>query len=227
MITRFLTPWNQIFASVMCLISPLLRSSISCPVSSILLWNTEVCLCGPTSMPRYVLADRICCIFILIFLKRQVPQYFKVSNIQPIPKNKKPTNPAHNRPISLTSIITRVFELFYDKYVSHTYNSFISKRQFEFQNKSSTSCELIRTLNDTFALKHESNYCLVVASDMTKAFDTVFHKAIFDGIGVCSPPLNVSMTFSKIFSLVELNTQREMVTFLEQQVSTSVFRKEL
>ena len=132
-------------------------------------------------------ADPICSIFSLLFLKRRVLHYIKVSNIQLILKNNKPTTPTYCRPISLT----RVFErLLYDKSVSHTYNSFISKIIFGFRNGSSTCCALIRILNDIFGFKHQSDYCRVVSLDMTKAFDTVFKKAIFDGIAVFSPPLN-------------------------------------
>ena len=137
------------------------------------------------------LAEPICLLFNLILLSRTVPDFFKISNIRPIPKVARATLPNHFRPIAVTPILSRLFErMLYDKYIKKPYNTYICSKQFGFRQNSSTCSALINLLHDVCSLRKNYNYIRLITLDMSKAFDTFQHSKIFREISRCVPPLN-------------------------------------
>ena len=64
------------------------------------------------------LAEPVCSLFNLILLSRTVPDFFKISNIRPIPKLARPTLPNHFQPIAVTLLLSRLIKrMLYDKYI--------------------------------------------------------------------------------------------------------------
>lgn len=120
----------------------------------------------------------------------KVPKMWKCAAISPIPKVAKPTLPADYRPISITSILSRVTEkLLIRKYL----NKAIQGRQefndqYAFRPTGSTTAALIAlTKAVTDNLEH-SNHTRVLALDFSKAFDTVNHQSLFSKLSqLCIP----------------------------------------
>ena len=80
-----------------------------------------------------------------------VPRYWKLSEVVTIYKNnRKPNNPASNRPVFLTSFVCIFFEkIVHTKVVAHikTFNV-ITKSQNGFLSRKSTITNLLECLND-------------------------------------------------------------------------------
>ena len=105
------------------------------------------------------------------------PEVFKLSKVVPIPKSKVITQCNMLRPISVTPMLARVFKgLVYDQFVSNSYNLWLNKNQFGFRNKSSTSCALIKIMDDCKSLEKQGfDYILIFSLDLSKTFDRVPH----------------------------------------------------
>ena len=137
------------------------------------------------------IAELICSLFNLILLSRTVPDFFKISNIRPIPEVARPTLPNHFRPIAATRILSRLFErILYNKYIKKPYSTYICSKQFGFQQNSSTCSALINLLHDVYSLRKNYNYIRLITLEMSKAFDTIQHSEIFKEISRCVPLLN-------------------------------------
>src|ERR1700755_2540123 len=91
-----------------------------------------------------------------------------------------PSQPSNYRPISLTSVLSKVFESILNRKIWKHLNSsnLISDRQYGFRKKSSTS-DLLSLLSDSWstAFRHFSE-SFAVALYISKAFDRVWHKAL-------------------------------------------------
>ena len=95
----------------------------------------------------------------------------------------RPSKFSDLRPICLTPIIARVFEqIVFDSFVSERYHSTLSNDQFGFRKGSSTTCALIKLLNDVYYCRSENDYVRIITLDLSKAFDSVSHRAIIDGL---------------------------------------------
>ena len=137
------------------------------------------------------LAEPIYSLFNLILLSRTFLDFFKISNIRPIPKVARPTLPNHFRPIAVTPILSRLFErMLYDKHIKKPYKTYICSKQFGFRQNSSTYSALIDLLHDVYSLRKNYNWIRLFTLDMSKAFDTFQHSEIFKEISRCVPRLN-------------------------------------
>ena len=87
------------------------------------------------------------------------PSSFKTSVIRPIPKVSNPMNRGDFRPISVTPILSRVFErIVYHNYVSGSYNAWINDSQFGFRKGCSTEQAVIKLQNDCMRFRNKA-YC--------------------------------------------------------------------
>lgn len=137
------------------------------------------------------LAEPVCSLFNISLKTKEFPSTWKIANIIPLPKVTSPKVFKDLRPLSLTPILSRVFErMVYDKYVRQAYQKSLSSYQFGFRKRSSTTFALIKMLNEIMKLKQSNDYCRILTLDMSKAFDTIFHSAIYSGLGNLSPNLN-------------------------------------
>src|SRR5678815_3245749 len=108
------------------------------------------------------------------------PQCWKHAHLQPIPKKGSRSDPSNYRPIALTSILSKIFETllnshFLDHLESH---SLLSDRQYGFWRSRSTG-DILSYLTDLWfsALRNYGETC-VVALDISKAFDRVWHASL-------------------------------------------------
>ncbi|KAL7641293.1 UNVERIFIED_CONTAM: hypothetical protein RMT77_008431 [Armadillidium vulgare] len=142
---------------------------------------------GPDGIPPVVLktcaselAPCLGKLFRLCLSTSTFPSCWKRALIQPVPKKGDPSQPSNYRPISLTCVLSKVFESILNRKIWKHLNSsnLISDRQYGFRKKRSTG-DLLSLLSDSWssALRHFGE-SFAVALDISKAFDRVWHKAL-------------------------------------------------
>ena len=102
---------------------------------------------------------------------------WKYSFITPIFKKGDPSRRENYRPISITSIISRVFERLITKHIKLFLlkNSLLSKHQFGFMSGKSVELQLLASLNKWTSAINDNKYIDIVYFDFKKAFDKVSH----------------------------------------------------
>ena len=110
----------------------------------------------------------------------KLPDKWKLAEVRPIFKKGDKTEPGNYRPVSLTSIVCKLYEGFIrDKLFEHlTVNGLLSEEQYGFCGGRSCTTQLLNTLNDW--LYYLDNHIPVdaVYLDFRKAFDTVPHERL-------------------------------------------------
>ena len=127
------------------------------------------------------------------------PSCWKRALIQPVPKKGDPSQPSNYRPISLTSVLSKVFESILNRKIWKHLNSsnLISDRQYGFRKERSTG-DLLSLLSDSWSSALRGfGESFAVALDISKAFDRVWHKALISIF-----PLSESILLSVTFSLI-------------------------
>ena len=129
--------------------------------------------------------DFLLYIFNLSWSSHSFPSIWKISSIIPIHKMGKPLDsPASFRPISLTSCVSKLFErivlsrlLFFLES-----NSILSPRQAGFRPGRSTLDQILylsQSISDGFNKPERGSRTILSTIDFSKAFDSVWHSAIF------------------------------------------------
>jgi hypothetical protein len=118
-----------------------------------------------------------------------VPSQWKTAVITPVPKVSQPNICSDFRPISLTSILSRVLEkLFVRRFIYPLFStSPLSEQmsdQYAFRPTGSTTAALIGILASVTEMLKTEPYVHVIAFDMSKAFDTVRHTTLFEKLAV-------------------------------------------
>ena len=135
-------------------------------------------------LPRSCM-DFLFYIFNLSWSSHSFPSIWKTSSIIPIHKMGKPLDfPASFRPISLTSCVSKLFEriilsrlLFFLEY-----NSIFFPRQTGFRPGQSTLDQILyftQSISDGFNKPRPSYRTILCTIDFFKAFDSVWHPALF------------------------------------------------
>ena len=124
------------------------------------------------------LAYPLSILFNLSYNTGYIPQEWKFANVVPVHKKDDKNKVINYRPISLTSLVMKVFErILYDELLTRTIDK-IDKRQHGFlRNRSCNSNLLIFTESIAQPL-HEKIGTDIIYFDFAKAFDTVSHDLI-------------------------------------------------
>lgn len=127
------------------------------------------------------LAPKLAVVFRLLVKSGTFPSCWRKANITPIPKGASAsTLPSEYRPISITPILSKLFERLLAKRLSQYCNKFrvLPDSQFGFR-KGLGTCDALLTLThglqSSLDRGHESR---AVAIDFSSAFDIVNHKAL-------------------------------------------------
>lgn len=106
----------------------------------------------------------------------EFPSRCKVSKVIPVYKKGNKSEPGNYRPISLTSIFSKVLE----KVIKNRLTQFLqlSKNQYGFQKGSSTQSAAVDLIQTIVTKLEEKKNVIVVFVDLKKAFDTVKHDVL-------------------------------------------------
>ena len=130
-------------------------------------------LCNELSIPLKKLFDKT-------MLDGRIPKKWKVAEVRPIFKKGNKASPNNYRPVSLTSIVCKIFENFvrnsiYSHLIDH---DMLALEQFGFCKGRSCTTQLLVTLNDWFLNIDQNIPTDSVYLDFSKAFDCVPHKRL-------------------------------------------------
>ena len=130
---------------------------------------------------RYSIYEPLCLLFNQIIKSNKLPNSWKKANISAVYKKSGPRSEAKNyRPISLTSVICKIFEsIIRDHLMNYlNKNNLLSKDQFGFRKNMSCVLQLIKVMDDWSENFETNNQTDVIYLDFKKAFDTVPHKKL-------------------------------------------------
>lgn len=144
---------------------------------------------GPDGIPVVLLkrckleiAPHLSRLFEASFARKAVPLNWKYAHVVPIPKKGDRSIVGNYRPIAITSVLSKLMEsIINSRIVQHLEcHKLISDRQYGFRPKRSTG-DLLCYLQQIW-LNSLNNFgeCNVVALDIAKAFDKVWHKALLN-----------------------------------------------
>ena len=160
---------------------------------------------GPDGVPpRFLkefaeeLAPVLCRLFRLILISCTYPSSWKHALVQPVPKKGDRSNPSNYRPIALTSAVAKVFEtLLNSHFIKHLEsNNLLSDHQYGFRKARSTG-DLLSYLTHTWSSSlRDFGESFVIALDISKAFDRVWHKALLAKL----PAYGFTPSFCKLIS---------------------------
>ena len=119
-------------------------------------------------------------IFAACLEEKKWPAAWKEANVVPVHKKDSRTDPSHYRPISLLSIMGKVFERMVAAVLGQhlTDNNLLSPRQYGFRPGRSTSDLLLHLSQEWQDTLDEGLDTLVVALDIAGAFDRVWHSGL-------------------------------------------------
>lgn len=142
---------------------------------------------GPDGISAHVLkkcastlARPLRILFNISYTTGEFPSSWKIANVQPVPKKGVTSNPANYRPIAICSTLSKVMESVINFHLMRylELNRLLSDRQYGFRGGRSTGdlmAILTEKWNQCIHLFGESK---VVALDISKAFDRVWHGAL-------------------------------------------------
>ena len=110
----------------------------------------------------------------------KLPKKWKLAEVKPIFKKGSRADAGNYRPVSLTSIICKLFEGFVrDALFKHLLNNnLLSNNQFGFCPGRSCSLQLLVTLQKWFEFLDSNTSMDAVYMDFRKAFDSVPHERL-------------------------------------------------
>jgi len=120
---------------------------------------------------------------------------WKVANITPIFKKGDRKDPSNYRPVSLTSVVSKIKEkIIRDGVMDHLHkNNLLSKNQFGFVKHGSTKIQMMVVMDKWTKLLDQGTAVDIVYLDFTKAFDKVSHSHLLhklNGLGINQTVLN-------------------------------------
>ena len=160
---------------------------------------------GPDGIPpRFLkefadeLATVLCCLFCLILISCTYPSSWKHALVQPVPKKSDHSNPSNYRPIALTSSVAKVLKtLLNSHFIKHLEsNNLLSDHQYSFREARSTGDLLFYLTHAWSSSLRNFGESFVVALDISKAFDKVWHKALLAKL----PAYSFTPSFCKLIS---------------------------
>ena len=142
---------------------------------------------GPDAIPARTLklaAEELAPVLTLIFQKSldtgEIPLLWRQANITPIFKKGDRTLPANYRPVSLTSICSKILEhIIHSQIMRHLNNhAVLTENQHGFRRNHSCESQLILTVQDLARSLDKKMQIDMAIMDFSKAFDVVPHKRL-------------------------------------------------
>ena len=135
-----------------------------------------------------------------IFISETIPNIWKHAYVTPIFKKGKSCLVENYRPISLTSVVCKIFEsvINLDLVNYLTSNNLITSDQHGFMSKRSTCTNLLETLNHWTLTMRDGYFTRVAYIDFARAFDSVCHSKLIyklSMLGISSSLLAVLVSY--------------------------------
>ena len=163
------------------------------------------------------LAYPLSVLFNLSYNTGYIPQEWKLANVVPVHKKDDKNKVTNYRPISLTSLVMKVFErILYDELLTRTIDK-IDTRQHGFLRNRSCNSNLLLFTESIVRSLHEKIGTDVIYFDFAKAFDTVSHKLILNKL---KTQCNIDGTLLKFFT--EYLRSRKQHVILDNVISECV-----
>jgi len=136
---------------------------------------------------RHEIVYPLTIIFNKSYESRWLPLDWRSANISAIYKKGSKNDVSNYRPISLTSVICKIFEsILRDNIIKHfQVNKLFTSKQFGFIKGKSTVLQLLQILDDCTLQLENGGQIDVIYTDFEKAFDTVPHKRLISKLYSC------------------------------------------
>ena len=127
-----------------------------------------------------IISPILCKIVNRSFEMGQFPKFFKTARVIPLYKTGEPNDVNNYRPISILPIFSKIFEkLVYKQIYGYLQiNNFLSKNQYGFRKKMSTTDAVIDTTQFIFDSLDKGKTVVSFFLDFSKAFDCVNHAIL-------------------------------------------------
>ena len=124
------------------------------------------------------LAKPLTIMFNISFVTGSIPNEWKLASVVPVHKKDEKGSVENYRPISLTSLIMKVFERCIRKELLNSCEKLIDPRQHGFTNAKSCSTQMVPFTYDLTLTLNNKSKVDVIYFDFAKAFDSVSHDLI-------------------------------------------------
>ena len=163
------------------------------------------------------LAYPLSILFNLSYNTGYIPQEWKLANVVPVHKKDDKNKVSNDMPISLTSLVMKVFErILYDELLTRTIDK-IDTHQYGFLRNRSCNSNLLLFTESIARSLLEKIGTDVIYFDFAKAFDTVSHDLILNKL---KTQYNIDGTLLKLFT--EYLRSRKQRVILDNVISESV-----
>ena len=144
---------------------------------------------GPDGLPPRILKDLaeelapiLTVLFQQIYDTGEAPQDWKDANVVPIYKKDNRHSTENYRPVSLTSVLSKVYEhIIVSATMTHlTGNNILTDDQYGFRSKRSCETALLATIHDWAECLFHQLQVDVIFLDFSKAFDCVPHQRLLE-----------------------------------------------
>lgn len=161
-----------------------------------------------------VLAPVVTHIFNIILSCGICPAAWKCAVVTPIPKVSPPTEFKDLRPISVTPILSRLFEhLIVNKFLLPALPKPLLNDQFAFRPTGSTTAALVYVLHHITRMLEDSSYVRCLFIDYSRAFDTINHELLIRKL------LSLAMPSKVVRWIVNFLTGRTQAVSLDGKLS--------
>lgn len=147
-------------------------------------WSTSV---TPDSIPLFffqkvatVICGPLAYLFNQSLMYSEVPLRWKHAFVTPVKKKEPTYNPENYRPVSITSILCRLFEkVLKNHIISYVLSrGIVSQEQHGFVPGRSVESNLLECLDDWSNAVNNKHSCDIIYFDFAKAFDRVCHRKL-------------------------------------------------
>lgn len=108
----------------------------------------------------------------------KVPKVWKTAQVTPLHKKGDKSNPQNYRPISLTCVLSKVYERLLRNHLLQHLEPFIYKNQHGFMPRRSCMSNLLDCMDYAYDLMDDQGAVDIIYLDFQKAFDTVGHQRL-------------------------------------------------